>query len=74
MSGAGGSEMRDREGRARRRVERSARRAEEGPTPHNTGPKKTTTDVDKVTAAHAKRERRALRNMENAQRAREGKR
>lgn len=66
--------MRDREGRRRRREERSARSVENGPTPRNTGPKKTTTDADKVRAAHVKRERRKIQRLENAERQRERKR
>lgn len=64
--------MRDPEGRAKRRAARSARTAEEGPSPHNLGKKKTTTDVEKVSKAEAKRRARRLRNLERAQRARDG--
>jgi hypothetical protein len=66
--------MRDREGRQQRREERSQRTADDGPTPHNTGPRKTTTDADKVRAAYVKRERRKIARLENAERRREGKR
>lgn len=64
----------ERERRRKRREERSARSAAEGPTPHNTGPKKKTTDVARVKAAHLKRKRKAERRLENTERAREGRR
>lgn len=54
------------------REERSARTAAQGPTPRNTGPRKTSTDVHAVKKANAKRARRRLRRLEEAQRRREG--
>jgi hypothetical protein len=60
--------------RALRRAERQARSSEEGPTPHKGRPERTSTDVDAVKAAHDKRERKKLRQIEEAARTREGKR
>jgi hypothetical protein len=54
------------------RGERSARTAEEGPSPRRHGPAKTETDVEAVKAAHDKRQRRARRNLLGAEATREG--
>ncbi len=63
----------EREARAKRRAERAARSDATGPTPRNIGPKPTTTDVDAVKAAHAKRKRKAEQRLENHARTREGR-
>ena len=63
----------EQEARNERRRQRSERTAAVGPTPRNTGKKKGKTDADKVKLAHAKRMRRAERNLEQMARAREGR-
>lgn len=63
----------EREARAKRREERSARSDAVGPTPRMIGEKRTTTDADVVKAAYAKRVRKAKLRLENRVRTREGK-
>lgn len=60
--------------RALRRAERRARSEANGPTPHKGRAKRTTTDADRVKAAHDKRERRRMRRFKDSARTLGGKR
>ncbi len=50
--------------RAERRAARSARTAEEGPSPKNMGPARTTTDAVALKAAEDRRVRKNLRRLQ----------